>query len=283
LNHFLTIDYEEWYHVHYPGLEKSRAPKLINRIDVTTGYLLELLSTTDSQATFFVLGEIAQMHPELIVEIHNAGHEIACHGWGHELIDELTQSELEESIIKARDVLENTVNEKIKGFRAPNFSVSPSNIKKLLDVLEKCDFVYDSSVFSGKLYYGGIKDAPPFEHIFTGYNIIEFPPSAGNFLGINYPLGGFYIRLLPAGIIRKAIYKIEKKNKRANIYIHPKDLDSENPSLPAGPIINWIHNVGCGKSKAKFRELLKSFRFISISEGIAGKVQDAKEEEKTDK
>ncbi len=80
----LTIDFEDWYQ----GLEipYSKWEGFEDRINFIGDKLLGILGETDTKATFFMLGYIAEKHPAIVKKIEAEGHEIATHGFSHTLI-----------------------------------------------------------------------------------------------------------------------------------------------------------------------------------------------------
>ena len=50
---------------------------------VDTPSILDLLDRHGAKATFFVIGEKAEKHPDLIREIHRRGHQIGNHSYSH--------------------------------------------------------------------------------------------------------------------------------------------------------------------------------------------------------
>ncbi len=223
------------------------------------------MADSGARATFFALGVVARDYPALIRRIASEGHELACHGWDHDLVDALPGGELEEAIKRAKSTIEDICGEEVLGFRCPNFSVNASNWGRYLDALEAEGFRYDSSAYSGRLFYGGLRGGPREIGRIEGRNLMEFPPSAGRIAGYAFPLGGFYLRLLPAGLFAGAVER-EGAKGCAIVYLHPKDIDAENPKLPINPLFRLVHSIGVKKGEAKFSELIKRFEFTSIRE-----------------
>ncbi|HHS50631.1 MAG TPA: DUF3473 domain-containing protein [candidate division Zixibacteria bacterium] len=266
MTHHLTVDLEDWFHAHYPGWDFHEFRPDVFRIEPATERLLEIFGETGAKATFFTLGVVARDYPELVRRIVREGHRIACHGWDHDLIDDIPRDDLAETFTRAKSTLEDVSGEEVIGFRCPNFSVNKSNWDRYLNALERCGFKYDSSLYSGRLYYGGIAHSPTEIRKIDGRDIVEFPPSTGRLFGFKFPMGGFYLRLLPPKKIIRTMKKIEAEGKSGIIYLHPKDIDEANPRLPVNFVCRWIHSVGVQKSTNKLRTILSEFDFAPIEE-----------------
>ncbi len=227
----LTFDLEFWHNSRFIRNNLPQNPQ--SQIQESTKSILSLLEKYKQKATFFVLGPVAQKHPEIIEEIFNAGHEIASHGYSHKTLNELTPQEFEKEIIETNEIIEKIIGKKPIGFRAPNFSLNHKT-KWALDILKKHGFKYDSSLFCRNASFNS--------------SIAEIPSS----------LGGIYFRVLP---FKTYLYLI--KNKPAP-YFHPYDFfpPSQIKSIP------WMKRKikywGTKNALNKFEELLKRFDFNSI-------------------
>jgi len=262
--HILSIDLEDWYHGHYPGFNFKKEKFEISRVIEPTELILDVLDDTDSKATFFVLGVIAEKYPDLMKKIVFKGHKLACHGWDHDLISSLGRENFEKSIIKTKAELEKYNHEEVIGYRAPNFSVGKQNARWVFEILSENGFKYDSSLFPGRVFYGGMPSVPKCVHYIEKYGLFELPPSVIGKFGVKFALGGFYLRVLTLKAIERSILKNESENNSAMLYFHPKDIDVENPDLPVGPISNWIHQVGVMNCLDKIKKVLSIFKFTSI-------------------
>ena len=228
----LGIDFEDWYH---PELIKKNIknekhnPTVINGIDK----ILELLRKHDTLATFFVVGELLEIKPEIFDKIIENGHEIGFHTMYHDRLDSSGYKEKFHDEIKKFAEL---TNHKSRGFRAPTFSLN-NNSSWAIDVLAENGYVYDSSVVPAKTSMYGLPDAQESPYKITSKNIekdnsngtlIEFPLLVTNFLGKKIPAaGGFYLRTLPTRITKNAIKNYEKQGMPASFYIHSWELTPE--------------------------------------------------------
>ena len=266
---FLGIDFEDWFH---PELiqkyisKENNEPKIIHGIEK----ILELLRKKETNATFFVVGELLEFKPELLDLILDNGHEIAFHTMKHNRIDSLNFQNTFETEIKKFHVL---TDGKSKGFRAPSFSLNQKS-SWLIDVLENHGYAYDSSIVPAKTFLYGMPDAEIKPYTITSNSleknsngkITEFPILVTKFLGKTIPAGGgFYLRTLPLKIISNAIKTYEKKNIPATFYIHSWELTPEfMPKIKMSKKDNFITYHNLGKAFEKMDSLLDRFEFTSF-------------------
>lgn len=272
-----TIDLEDWYH---PEFVTKFVPAHLRKdqIEEAVKPLLELLDKYNVRATFFVVGEVAEKHLELIEKIYDEGHEIASHGYSHKRLHELGKEKFEDDIRKSMNILEPIIKEKIIGFRAPSYSID-QNTAWALDILENLGYKYDSSVFplrfrKKSLY--GVRNAPLYpyspskEDITKESNdrnreIIEFPLSVVKLAGIKIPVaGGAYLRLFPAWFLRLAINKINKEKRPAIIYVHPWETYEKTPRIKLPFPHRQITYYGIDSSLKKVESLLRNFEFGTV-------------------
>jgi polysaccharide deacetylase family protein (PEP-CTERM system associated) len=265
----LTIDLEYWWCNEFlkPYLPDKRADLIIESVTP----VLALLKQYNIKATFFVLGSVAEKYPDILNQIADDGHEIGSHAYSHERLHQLGKKQFEEEIRKSKDILGSY---DCCGFRAPSFSVDNS-VLWYLDILEKYDFQYDSSVFPVKTMLYGVPDAPlsiykPSKKDLATHDpngsLFEFPLSVLSF-GKNIPVaGGFYFRVIPGPLFRFCIRQIVK-SRPAIFYLHPWEL---YPSLPRFNLpfhYRFQAYYGTGSSSfAKFERLLKEFSFQPLRE-----------------
>ena len=267
-----SIDLEYWWNNEYFNGYKFK--KDDNQIVESTKKLLDLLNESKVTATFFVLGSVAENHPELIEEIYDKGHEIASHGYSHKLIYELKKDEFELEIKKSIKIIYKILHEKPRGFRAPSFSIN-NDTKWAFDVLEKYKFNYDSSIFPIKTKLYGLPNAPlefyrPSKHDLNiedpNGKILEFPLTVLNVLGKNIPIaGGFYLRTMPLWFLKIGLKSVSKTRPLV-IYIHPRELDPNIPNLPLPWKSKFIVYNGVNSTLKKLKVLFKNFKFASMEE-----------------
>lgn len=266
----LTIDVEDYYMVSaFADVVKFEDwPKHESRIEANTRKILEILEGYNTKVTFFVLGWVAEHYPELVKEINSKGHEVACHGYNHRLIYDLTPDEFREDIHRSKSLLEDITGVSVTGFRAASYSIIKRTLWSL-DILIKEGFRYDSSIFP--IYHDryGMPDSDRFPHeiIRSNGKIWEFPPSTYQLLGNNFPVaGGGYFRLLPSWITRSAIRRINNLEKRPVIfYLHPWEVDSDQPRLNGRLLSKFRHYINLNSTVPKLISLLKEFKFKPIS------------------
>ncbi len=135
----------------------------------------DVLCPTAGKATFFVLGWIAERYPALIKTIRDAGHEIACHGYGHQLIYRQSKEEFREDVRKAKVILEDITGDEVIGYRAPSYSITKQS-RWAFEILMEEGFRYDSSIFPVHHDVYGFPNAPrfPFTISLKGDQGLEF-------------------------------------------------------------------------------------------------------------
>ena len=262
----LTIDFEDWYQ----GLEIPYAEwdKFEDRIDFVGDKLLSILSETDTKATFFILGYIAEKHPEIIKKIEAEGHEIATHGFSHTLIYQQTQEVYREEMKRAVGFLEDLTGEKVVGHRAPFFSITKDSLWAL-DVLGELGIRYDSSIFPVLNYRYGIAGAPrfPYEIERGGHKFTEFPVSTLKFGKVTLPIaGGAYFRIYPYALSKQFLKQVNRSGQPFTFYLHPWELDPEHPRIDLPRRISATHYFNLGATERRFRKLLRDFKFAPMRE-----------------
>lgn len=268
IKNLLTFDLEEYFQV-------ENFKKVIrftdweareSRVDESTRRILCILEQYDVRATFFVLGWIAERLPGLVEKIHDAGHEIASHGYAHELITGQTPEIFRDDIKKSKKILEEIIGEPVNGYRAPSFSLTNKTVWAL-GILREEGFLYDSSVFPAIRDRGGMADAEPFPHRIGTSEFREVPVSVIRVPGQNLPFaGGGYFRLLPYGVVKWGIRRVNKSGSPAVLYLHPWELDPEQPRIHARFTNSFRHYVNLDKTENKLRQLLADFQFGTIGE-----------------
>lgn len=261
IKNIFSVDVEEWYHSGYtgtktPGLHPSRLEKPIDLI-------LSILHQTKNTATFFVLGEIAKKQPELIRKISLRGHEIACHSYNHQFIYNLTKKTFENDLKRAKDSIEDASQQKVIGYRAPAWSVSLQQTPWFWQTLKRNGFKYSSSLFPRKTFLYGDSNVSRQPHHIN--NILEVPPSVFRFFGQRIPFsGGFYFRLTPFFFISLFSQFLNIHQLPTIFYIHPRELDPNQPRLRLDPIKNFIHYYGICQTSKKIFRLLRKFPTTSF-------------------
>jgi polysaccharide deacetylase family protein (PEP-CTERM system associated) len=265
----LSVDIEDWFCVsnlnHLIGRDRWDAQEL--RVETSAGRMLDLLDRHGAKATFFVLGWIAERLPGLVREIERRGHEIATHGYGHEMLTTLTPAEFEADLVRSLEALRKTgIRQDVIGYRAPSFTIVEKT-KWALPILERHGIRYDSSIVPIGFHPDyGIPDGPmrPFK-ITEGLH--EFPLSCVEFFGKRVPCcGGAYFRLFPYAYTQRGIRRCHAEGRQVVFYVHPWEIDPGQPrvKLPLGKRIR--HYYGLGGTERKLQRLLTDFRFTTISD-----------------
>jgi len=276
MKNILSFDIEEYFQV--SGLEKavsrSSWDNFSSRVEHSTHKILEILDRYNVKATFFILGWVAERHPKLIEEIAKQGHEIASHGFDHELVYNMTPGQFAANLKQTNDLLESITGQKVYGYRAPSFSLTIDDIEKF-EILAELGFKYDSSLFPMKHFrYGRAQSIPlgPFEIKKSDQSIIkEFPISVIKFLGKCIPAGGGgYFRLYPDIILKRNFNKIQGEGRPAIVYLHPWEFDPDQPRISgAGYGNTFRHYLNLDKTQSRLEMILKEFEFGSFREFIS--------------
>ena len=272
-SHHFTVDVEEYFqvsaferHVRYADWDSFES-----RVSGSVDRLLDLLARSQARATFFVLGWVAERHPGLVRRIATAGHEIASHGWDHARVTEQSPLAFRDSIRRSKIFLEDLAAAPVVGFRAPSFSIVPGR-EWALDVLIEEGYRYDSSLFPvrrpGYGYANGRRD-PHWLRRPTG-RLAEVPPATLRRWGAQVPAGGgAYFRLLPYGVVRAALRDCERRGVPGTFYIHPWELDPEQPRLDVPWLTRVRHYGGLGRTLPRLERLLDEFPFTAVADTVA--------------
>jgi polysaccharide deacetylase family protein (PEP-CTERM system associated) len=271
VTNMLTFDIEEWFHANYDGLaapDRSKGSNFRAHMDT----LLQICRETECKATFFVLGCIGEDYPDVVKAIAREGHDVASHGYAHELAYKQTIEEFRADVKKSVDILEDLTGTKVLGYRAPSWSIIESNLH-YLEVLEDMGMKYDASIFPVKTFLYGIPTAPTEIHKprVNGreINLFEVPMSVMKLSGRNMGYsGGFYFRFFPKFLIRKAIQSANRQGRSSIVYLHPREIDEHEQKLDLPFKENFIHYYSVNRTQAKLEHILKSFNFTSISEHL---------------
>jgi polysaccharide deacetylase family protein (PEP-CTERM system associated) len=259
-----TVDVEEWFHI----LDVDTAPsrdawdRQIVRVDRNTKVLLDHLDAAGVAGTFFVLGWIGERYRELVREIAKRGHEIACHGHGHLLAFEVGPKAFREDAERAKGVLEDAVGVPVRGYRAAGFSITPAT-PWAFDELARAGFRYDSSVFPARRGHGGFPGGLSVPHRILGPEggeIVEFPipPLHLGPLAVPYA-GGGYLRFFPSPLVRAFARRSLRAGIPVNIYVHPREVDPDQPRIPLAWKRRFLTYVNVGRGERKVKALLAGF------------------------
>jgi len=260
-----SIDLEDW-----AQSTLSPAVPLTERVVANTQRMLDLLAERRVRATFFILGKVVEKFPATIRAVHAAGHEIASHGYGHDLVFNLEPRTFRDDVRRSIDLLGDCLGVRPLGYRAPAFSITARSLWAP-PILAELGFTYSSSVFpfAGRRY--GIPEAPRFPFRWNSCDLVEFPMTTARWLGRNLPVcGGGYFRLLPGWLARAAIRSVNAEGQPAVIYMHPYEIDvHELRELRAAgweipPRTYLMQSLFRGRMEGRLRTLFRRFEFDTL-------------------
>jgi polysaccharide deacetylase family protein (PEP-CTERM system associated) len=267
--HVFTVDVEEYFQVHAfaSNVSMDDWDTLPSRVEQNVDEFLDLLGERDVYGTFFVLGWIADRHPDVIRRLAAAGHEIASHGWSHRRLTDMSRDEVREELRSSKRILEDLSGQSVRGFRAPGFSLTPG-MEWVFDALLEEGYLYDSSLFPIRrpaYGYPGIPDAP---HLISrnGGTLLELPLATWNWQGLRLPAaGGGYFRQFPYEVTRRALQQNAVRGVPATFYLHNWEVDVDQPRLSV-PLLSRIrHYRGIQKVRDRLQRLLSEFAFTSVA------------------
>jgi len=269
----MTVDVEDYFHASAfdRGVSRASWDQLESRVVPNTRRLLDIFSAHDLRATFFVLGWVADKFPSLVKDISAAGHELASHGFHHQLVYLLTPSQFREDVRRSKDTIEQIAGVPVRGYRAPSFSIVKQSLWAL-DVLIEEGFSYDASIFPIRHDRYGIADAPRHAHMIqrASGSILEMPSSTARVGQTNYPIaGGGYFRLFPYAMTKWVITQVNTADQQpVMLYIHPWEVDPEQPRLPASMAAQLRHHVGMNTTIDKLNRVIDDFAFGPVRDVI---------------
>jgi polysaccharide deacetylase family protein (PEP-CTERM system associated) len=269
----MSVDVEEWFHIP-TGLDNiltfdqwDTAPQ---RIQEVLPRMLDIFEKNQVKSTFFFLGWIAEKYPLLVKETLKRGHEVATHGYAHKLIYNQTPAEFHSDIYKAKSIIESQTGKSVIGYRAPGFSITPQT-SWAFDTLANNGIKYDSSIFPGRRFLGHYESFNMNPSIVETANgeLYEFPQSVINFglLRLSF-FGGGYFRLFPKFFFLKMSAKLEKAGRPLIVYIHPRDIDADQPQVEFRAFKKFRHYVNISKTEQKLTDISGKFNFTSFERVI---------------
>ena len=280
----ITIDVEDWFQVENfkQYIPFSTWSSYEFRVEKNVHRLLDLFDSCNLQpathnrhahkvrCTFFILGWIAERLPHLVREIQDRGHEVASHGFDHNLCNEEPKDRLKQDLLDSKKLLEDIIGAPVLGYRAPSFSISDS----ILKVIEECGYLYDSSFNSFAMHgrYGKIlinRYAKKGISYQVSNNFFELPISNLT-LGKSFVIpwgGGAYFRIIPFQIFKRGVERILKKENAYLFYMHPWEIDPDQPRVgEASSSCKFKHYINLKKTFLKLTRFIEYFsqcRFVS--------------------
>jgi polysaccharide deacetylase family protein (PEP-CTERM system associated) len=263
----MTIDVEDYFQVEAfaATIDRSDWEDLPRRVERNTDRLLGILAESGVKATFFILGWVAERHPELVRRVVAEGHELASHGSGHVRVDRQSPEEFRHDVRRSKQLLEDLGGVAVRGYRAPTFSIGGGS-KWAHTILAEENYAYSSSVYPVKHDLYGTPEAPrtPFSPV---PGILEIPLTAVRMLGIDMPAsGGGYFRLLPYSLTRGLLQRAGRANgSPAIFYLHPWEIDAEQPRHRTAPWKSrFRHYLNLHRTEARLRRLLHNFAWARM-------------------
>jgi len=266
----LTFDIEEWFHI-----LDNESTKTINewknyevRIHTNMERVFSILKKSNCKATFFCLGWIAEMYPEIIKEIVANGYEIGTHTRMHQLIYEQTPQEFSHDLEHSVKTLEDLTGQKVKYFRAPGFSIREDN-KWAFEIMAQQGIEVDSSIFPAPRAHGGFpsyKEPVPSILKYNGIELKELPINYHSIAGKSIIFtGGGYFRLFPYAFIKRWT----KQSNYVMSYLHPRDFDATQPIIQGLSKLRVFKSyTGLKGAQNKLEQWISDFEFIDIESAI---------------
>ncbi len=268
-----TVDVEDYFQVSAFERRVSRKnwDKYESRVEASISRLLSLLARHHVSGTFFILGWVAERYPSLVERIHQAGHEIASHGYWHHLIYNQSPEDFAIDLSDSRSAIGEACGVDVTAYRAPSFSITSRSLWAL-DILAEKGFTVDSSIFpiKGHDRYGIPGAKHEIHDIHTEYGTItEFPPSVWQTLKLNIPVGGGYFRIFPYAVSRRALAEVRRQSRPAMFYTHPWEIDPHQPKIAGvGLKSRFRHYTGQHSTYDRLDKMLSESNFSSVSEVI---------------
>jgi polysaccharide deacetylase family protein (PEP-CTERM system associated) len=268
--HVFSVDVEEHFQVTAFERTVSRASwdAQPSRVARNTEELLELLALHGMRGTFFTLGWVARSQPWLVRRIVEGGHEVASHGYSHRRLSTLTPKQAREELRDSKAALEDVSGRPVYGFRAPSFSILPGG-EWAFDLLLEEGYRYDSSLFPIRRPDYGYPTAPAKPHLIRrpAGTLLELPLATLAMGRVRLPAaGGGYLRQFPFAVLQEAFRQHDRRGVPAMFYIHPWELDVDQPRLPCSLATRVRHYGGLHRTRPRIERLLREFRFTSAEE-----------------
>jgi polysaccharide deacetylase family protein (PEP-CTERM system associated) len=273
----MSIDVEDWFQVENlkPVVPRGTWDRQESRVVRNTSRILDLLEDGGARATFFVLGWVAERQPELIRRIAAGGHEIASHGYGHDLLYTLTPAEFRADVDRGRKLLEDLTGQRVTGYRAPSFSITDWAVT----ILQELGFEYDSSVFPTVAHdrYGrltGVDASQPILELRPGFHEVCISCLPLGKRGLPWG-GGGYFRMLPYPAWRAGVQRILASGSPYMFYLHPWEIDPGQPRVQGlSRVSRFRHYLNLSRCESRFAALLADFRWTTVRDVLEQRKPD---------
>jgi polysaccharide deacetylase family protein (PEP-CTERM system associated) len=274
LRNAFSVDVEDYFHVEALSgvVDRASWSGREYRAEQSTYRLLELLAAEKVRATFFMLGWVAKRSPQLVRAIHEAGHEVACHGLNHQMVTQQTPQQFRAETLESKSLLEDAAGAAVRGYRAATYSITRESLWAL-PILAELGFTYDSSIFPIRHDLYGIPDAPRFPYRPAEARLLEVPVTTVEWLGQRLPCGGGgYFRLLPYWLFRSALRRVNQiDGQPAVFYCHPWEVDPGQPRVGGLSFKSrFRHYTNISRMEGRLRRLLRDFQWGRMDEVFAG-------------
>lgn len=265
----MSVDVEDWFQVQaYAGvIPRAAWDNHAPRVEANTDRVLDAFARRGVRATFFTLGWVAERAPGLVRRIAGAGHEVASHGHGHDLVHDLGEDAFRADVRRAKRTLEDACGAAVIGYRAPTFSIS-ARTPWAHRVLAEEGHAYSSSIFPIRHDLYGAPDAPRTPHRPAPDGVTEVPMTTLRAFGRNLPVsGGGWFRILPYAAFRAGLRRANGQDGAGVFYFHPWEVDPGQPRVPAAPRLSrFRHRVGLRTMEARLDRLLRDFEWGRMDE-----------------
>ncbi|MCM0149917.1 XrtA system polysaccharide deacetylase [Photobacterium galatheae] len=266
----MTVDVEDYFHVSAFSSVIRRedwGKSYPLRVDYSTRQVLDIFAQHNVKATFFVLGWVANACPSLIRTIAAQGHELACHGYAHVKANQQTRNAFFQDVSRGKHLIEDISGKYVHGYRAPSFSIGPSNLWAF-DILQALGFTFSSSTYPVRHDHYGCPDWPRFIHL-RKEGLVEIPIPTFQALGTNIPIGGGgYFRLYPYAFSKRLIRRFtERYDQPFCFYFHPWEIDTGQPRISQAPFKSrFRHYLNLEHMAARLHSLLEDFQWSTMSQ-----------------
>ncbi|TVP60395.1 MAG: DUF3473 domain-containing protein [Halomonadaceae bacterium] len=276
LNNALTIDVEDYFQVAAlaDAIDPADWHAMEYRVEASTDRLLKVFAEKQLKGTFFVLGWVAEKSPGLVRRIAEAGHEVACHGFSHQLVYNQSPAVFKEETHRSKALLESQIQRPVNGYRAASYSITAAS-RWALDILAEEGFTWDSSIFPIHHDRYGMPGTPRWPYLLTtdkGANLVEFPLTTlklGNYL---LPIaGGGYFRLYPYWFSRWGLYQSNRQGEPFIFYLHPWEVDPGQPRIPVKWFSRFRHYNNLNRCEKRLKHLLEDFSFTTVEQVLQQK------------
>jgi polysaccharide deacetylase family protein (PEP-CTERM system associated) len=275
--HAFSIDVEDWYQG--VGVPMRRWNQFEPRVRRSMTALLDLMAEHDVRATCFVLGKVAEEHPQLVQDIHAAGHEVATHGYAHKEVYDLSQERFRSNLQRSIRLLQDVTGEAVVGYRAPYFTITRRSLWAI-DVLAEEGIRYDSSIHPVLHWRYGIPEAGRDPSSITapqGQQLLEVPVSTFPLVdGVNLPVaGGAYLRIYPYWFWRACLKRLEARCEHLRLYVHPWELDPEQPRIALPWRTRLPHYFNLSSTRPRLAALFEEFEFRPYRDVFSTQIEEA--------